>query len=141
MENYHRKQLDVSILTERGNPNMRVMAGKALLDEDCQDLKFVENPPRGPRSVEVGRTAHSRYIRRPDGLYTITLRVDATHRYLRETLTSEIAEIAKNIELDYKLQSKAENVTKTEEDPLQSEEDNDSGKRKRGFKKSNRNDD
>ena len=106
MENYHRKKLDVSIFAERGNPNMRVMAGKALLDEESSDMKFVENPPRGPRSIEVGRTAHSRYIRRPDGLYTITLRVDATHKYLRETLTSEIAEIAKNIELDYKLVQK-----------------------------------
>lgn len=112
MENYQRKQLDVSILTEKGNPNMRVMAGKALLDEESCDMKFVENPPRGPRSIEVGRTAHSRYIRRPDGLYTITLRVDASRKYLRETLTSEVAEIAKNIELDYKVQKKAEEAEK-----------------------------
>ena len=116
MENYHRKKLDVSIFAERGNPNMRVMAGKALLDEESSDMKFVENPPRGPRSIEVGRTAHSRYIRRPDGLYTITLRVDATHKYLRETLTSEIAEIAKNIELDYKLVRKELARTKGEKE-------------------------
>ena len=95
---------------------MRVMAGKALLDEESSDMKFVENPPRGPRSIEVGRTAHSRYIRRPDGLYTITLRVDATHKYLRETLTSEIAEIAKNIELDYKLVRKELARTKGEKE-------------------------
>lgn len=121
MENYHRKKLDVSIFAERGNPNMRVMAGKALLDEESSDMKFVENPPRGPRSIEVGRTAHSRYIRRPDGLYTITLRIDASSRYLRETLTSEIAEISKNIELDYKLQKKADNDTKTKESSLSGE--------------------
>lgn len=129
MENYQRKQLDVSILTERGNPNMRVMAGKALLDEECKDLKFVENPPRGPRSVEVGRTAHSRYIRRPDGLYTITLRIDAAGKYLRETLTSEIAEIAKNIEMDYKLAKKEQTAEKTKK-----EETND-GSGKKGNKK------
>ena len=122
MENYHRKKLDVSIFAERGNPNMRVMAGKALLDEESSDMKFVENPPRGPRSIEVGRTAHSRYIRRPDGLYTITLRIDAGRKYLRETLTSEIAEIAKNIELDYKLvQKEADNDTKTKESSLSGE--------------------
>ena len=121
MENYHRKKLDVSIFAERGNPNMRVMAGKALLDEESSDMKFVENPPRGPRSIEVGRTAHSRYIRRSDGLYTITLRIDASSRYLRETLTSEIAEISKNIELDYKLQKKADNDTKTKESSLSGE--------------------
>ena len=100
---------------------MRVMAGKALLDEESSDMKFVENPPRGPRSIEVGRTAHSRYICRPDGLYTITLRIDASSRYLRETLTSEIAEISKNIELDYKLQKKADNDTKTKESSLSGE--------------------
>lgn len=108
---------------------MRVMAGKALLDEECKDLKFVENPPRGPRSVEVGRTAHSRYIRRPDGLYTITLRIDASGKYLRETLTSEIAEIAKNIEMDFKLQKKEEAAEKTEK------ENTDDGSGKKGSKK------
>ena len=133
MENYQRKQLDVSILTERGNPNMRVMAGKALLDEESQDLKFVENAPRGPRSVEVGRTAHSRYIRRPDGLYTITLRVDVSRsKYLRETLTSEVAEIAKNIELDYKLQKREEVAEKS---PKTEKEETDDGKGKKGGKK------
>lgn len=132
MENYQRKQLDVSILTERGNPNMRVMAGKALLDEECMDLKFVENPPRGPRSVEVGRTAHSRYIRRPDGLYTITLRIDASGKYLRETLTSEIAEIAKNIEMDYKLAKKEETAEKSKKSK---KEDTNDGSGKKGSKK------
>ena len=129
MENYQRKQLDVSIFAERGNPNMRVMAGKALLDEESSDMKFVENPPRGPRSIEVGRTAHSRYIRRPDGLYTITLKVDAASKYLRETLTSEIAEIAKNIELDYKVQKKEEDAEKTKK------EESHDGSRKKGSKK------
>lgn len=115
MENYQKKNLDVSILTQRGAPNMRVMAGKALLDEESQDMKFVENPPRGPRSVEVGRTAHSRYIRRPDGMYTITLRVDASNKYLRETLTSEIADITKDIQLDFKNQKREENAKKKAE--------------------------
>ena len=128
MENYHRKKLDVSIFAERGNPNMRVMAGKALLDEESSDMKFVENPPRGPRSIEVGRTAHSRYIRRPDGLYTITLRVDAAGKYLRETLTSEIAEIAKNIELDYKLVRKELSKAK-EEKEVENDEESDKGRK------------
>lgn len=115
MENYQKRKLDVSILTQRGDPNMRVMAGKALLDDESQDMKFVENPPRGPRSVEVGRTAHSRYIRRPDGMYTITLRVDASNKYLRETLTSEIADITKDIQLDFKNQKREENAKKKAE--------------------------
>ena len=102
MENFKRENLDVSILTQRGAPHMRVMNGKALLDEESKDMKFVENAPRGERSVEVGRTAHSRYVRRPDGMYTITLRLDGSNKYLRETLTAEVAEIAKDITADYK---------------------------------------
>lgn len=102
MENFKRENLDVSILTQRGAPHMRVMNGKALLDEESKDMKFVENAPRGERSVEVGRTAHSRYVRRPDGKYTITLRLDGSNKYLRETLTAEVAEIAKDITADYK---------------------------------------
>ena len=78
MKNFKRENLDVSILTQRGAPHMRVMNGKALLDEESKDMKFVENAPRGERSVEVGRTAHSRYVRRPDGMYTITLRLDGS---------------------------------------------------------------
>ena len=78
MKNYKRENLDVSILTQRGAPHMWVMNGKALLDEESKDMKFVENAPRGERSVEVGRTAHSRYVRRPDGMYTITLRLDGS---------------------------------------------------------------
>ena len=89
----------------RTNPNMRVMRGKALLDDEASDFKFVENEPRGPRSVEVGRTLHSRFVRRPDGMYTITFRCDASTKYLRETLTAEVAEIVKMITADKKVQS------------------------------------
>ena len=73
MEQYNRKHLDVSRHT-LSEPNMRVMRGKALLDDEASDFKFVENEPRGPRSVEVGRTAHSRFVRRPDkyrGIYVV----------------------------------------------------------------------
>lgn len=114
MENYQKRSLEVSIFSQRGDPNMRVMAGKALLDEKSKDMKFVENPPRGPRSFEVGRTAHSRYVRRPDGLYTITLRVNATTKYLRELLTSEVAEIVKDVQQDYKQQKREENAKKAQ---------------------------
>lgn len=96
----------------QSDPNMRVMRGKALLDDEAMDFKFVENAPRGPRSVEVGRTVHSRFVRRPDGLYTVTFRCDASTKYLRETLTAEVAEIVKMITADKKAQ---ENGRKQEE--------------------------
>lgn len=98
-ENDYRGQLNVAVQGQR-SPNMRVMNGRALLDVDGNDFKFVENAPRGPRSVEVGRTMHSRFVRRPDGLYTVTLRLAAGTKYLREAITAEIADIIKAIELD-----------------------------------------
>ena len=104
MEKYTRENLDVSIHTQSA-PNMRVMRGKALLDDEAKDFKFVENSPRGPRSVEIGRTVHSRFVRRPDGLYTVTFRCDASTKYLRETLTAEVAEIVRLITADKKAQN------------------------------------
>lgn len=105
MEKYSRKKMDVSILSQE-RPNMRVMRGKALLDDDANDLKFVENGPRGPRSVEVGRTMHSRFVRRPDGNYTVTIRCDGRNKYLREELIAEIASIVNIIKEDLKKQQR-----------------------------------
>lgn len=102
-ENDYRGQLNVAVQGQK-SPNMRVMNGKALLDVGGNDFKFVENAPRGPRSVEVGRTMHSRFVRRPDGLYTVTLRLAAGTKYLREAITAEIADIIKAIELDSKVE-------------------------------------
>lgn len=131
MEQYNRKSLDVSMHT-RTNPNMRVMSGKALLDDEASDFKFVENEPRGPRSVEVGRTVHSRFVRRPDGMYTITFRCDAATKYLRETLTAEVAEIVRLITADKKLQSngkrKGENLQGNDEKEATEGKDKETGK-------------
>lgn len=98
-DNEYRGKVSVAIQAQRA-PNMRVMRGKALLDAAVADFKFVENEPRGPRSVEVGRTAHSRFVRRPDEGYTITFRVVAGTKFLRESLTAEVAEVVKLVEAD-----------------------------------------
>lgn len=89
-------------------PNMRVMRGKALFDDEASDFKFVENEPRGPRSQEVGRTNHSRFVRRPDGNYTITLRCNGNEKYLQETLVAEVREIVKSIKLDISMEKSKE---------------------------------
>lgn len=97
--NEYRGDVKLAVQAQR-QPNMRVMRGKALLDVTAADFKFVENEPRGPRSVEVGRTMHSRFVRRPDEGYTITFRVNAGEKFLRESLTAEIAELVKVINAD-----------------------------------------
>lgn len=98
-ENEYRGKVAIAIQAQR-QPNMRVMRGKALLDAAVADFKFVENEPRGPRSIEVGRTAHARFVRRPDEGYTITFRVTPGSKFLRETLTAEVAEVVKLVEAD-----------------------------------------
>ena len=70
--------------------NMVVLRGKVLLNEEEERLSFVQNEPRGPRSVEVGRGEHSRIVRRPDGLYTLTLRFDVKEKYVREAMIAEV---------------------------------------------------
>ena len=98
-ENEYRGDVTLAVQAQR-QPNMRVMRGKALLDVAAADFKFVENAPRGPRSIEIGRTVHSRFVRRPDGCYTLTFRVDANERFLRESLIAEVAEFCKVIAVD-----------------------------------------
>jgi hypothetical protein len=95
-----REKLNATIQALRGDPQLRIMRGKALLDSGDKRITFVENEPRGPRSVEIGRTGHSRYVRRPDGHYTITFRVDARTKYLTETLVAEVREVCKSIAED-----------------------------------------
>lgn len=102
----YRGQVDLAVRSQRA-PDMRVMRGKALLDEAAKEMKFVENEPRGARSVEVGRTAHSRFVRRPDGLYTITFRVSAKEDYLKETLIAEVREMCDRIRVDSAFQYQA----------------------------------
>lgn len=131
MEDYVRKKMDVSLQTQT-KPNMRVMSGKALLDDEANDFKFVENAPRGARSVEVGRTAHSRFVRRPDGLYTVTIRCDASSKYLREELTAEVARIVKAITDDKKYQQKLQkDAIKKKETPAASKDGKDEGNEER----------
>ena len=84
----------------------RLLNGKALLNTEKGEFIFAQNPPRGPRSIEIGRTAHSRFVRRPDGLYTVTFRVDVQERNLREQLLAEVRDITKALKIDNQKQTK-----------------------------------
>ena len=79
---------------------LKFMRGKALIDVGSREMTFVENTPRLARSVEVGRTMHARFVRRPDKNYTVTFRVSGDEKYLSEGLVAEIREIAKVIRAD-----------------------------------------
>lgn len=92
--------------------NMVLLRGKALLNEEESRLTFIQNTPRGARSVEVGRSGHSRIVRRPDGLYTLTFRFDVKEKFLKESLLAEIREVVKLAEADKKVQVQIEKSEK-----------------------------
>lgn len=76
--------------------DMVTLHGKALLNEEERRFIFLQNPPRGPRSSEVARTAHARMVRTARGTYTLTFRFDGSERWLRQALIAELNEIFRN---------------------------------------------
>ena len=90
----------VKLITTRGHAAHRAMKGRALVLPTEGELIFQETTPRGPRSVEVGRTGHCRLVRRPDGDYTLTFRVNAGLKYMSSQLVAEVRTIASMIEAD-----------------------------------------
>lgn len=98
------EDMTVSMQTQEQR-NMTVLRGKALLNECEQRFTFIQNAPRGARSVEIGRSDHSRIVRRPDGLYTLTFRFDARERFLKELLLSEVRSVVRLAAADLKKQS------------------------------------
>lgn len=97
-------EMSVDMYTLDENPEMKLLRGRALLNPEKSEIAFVQNTPRGERSVEIGRTFHSRYVRRPDGGYTATLRFDGDERNLREKLLSEVREMVTVVMEDVKKQ-------------------------------------
>ena len=97
-ERFEKMELHVYSRAER--VDKVVLAGRQFIDADDGRCTFVQNAPRGPRSVEIGRTPHCRIVRRPDGGYTTTLRVTQNVKYLKETLLAEIREVADCINKD-----------------------------------------
>lgn len=104
-ERSYKKYSDYSLeMMAQEEPNMNVLRGKGLLNVQESRFTFVQNAPRGPRSVEVGRTAHARFVRRPDGMYTATIRFDASDKYIAAALIAEVRSIAKTAQADWEAQ-------------------------------------
>ena len=109
-ERHTERLSDMSVVmqTIEEKPELSFVRGKACLDKADKRMTFVENAPRGARSVEVARQPHSRVVRRPDGLYTLTLRFGAGERYLKSVLQSEVRNIVDAVALDYEKQNRKE---------------------------------
>lgn len=77
--------------------NLQVLRGKVLLNEEENSLLFMQNTPRGPRSSEVMRTAHSRLVQTPQGNYTLTFRFSRMESLLASKLIEEMVKVCNTI--------------------------------------------
>lgn len=95
LQNYevtlHKRQEDV---------DKQIVGGKLLLWKASKELTFVQNAPRGARSVEIHRTAHARLVRLTNGNYSVRLRFAASERQVGYQLIAEIREINKMAQED-----------------------------------------
>ena len=89
------KGIRVEMSAQR-NVNQELLRGKMMIDLNGNNLLFVQNKPRGPRSAEVMRTPHSRMVRRPNGQYTLTFRFTAEEFCIAEQLLLEMRTIVTN---------------------------------------------
>jgi len=96
------KDICVDMYTHEAIIEKRLLRGRVFLNSDKGEIMFTQNGPRGPRSIEIGRTLHSRNIRRPDGSYMVTFRCRGNEKNLKELLLAEVQEIAIMITEDRK---------------------------------------
>lgn len=94
--------ITAKVITQKGDANLRPMQGRILINSYENELNFREAAPRGPRSVEIVRTLHSRLVRRNDGGYTLTFRFQGDMKYMSSTLIAELRDAAKAVEYDKK---------------------------------------
>lgn len=95
---------EVSLYKREASIDRRVVGGKLLLWTASREVMFVQNAPRGERSVEVGRTAHARVVRLKDGRHSVRLRFDARERSIGYQLIAEVREIVRLAAEDMKRQ-------------------------------------
>lgn len=86
---------EVNLYKRQENIDKQIVGGKLLLWSDHKEVTFVQNAPRGARSVEIGRTAHARLVRLTNGHYSVRLRFSADERQVNYQLIAEMREINK----------------------------------------------
>lgn len=99
---------EVNLYKRQENIDKQIVGGKLLLWSDHKEVTFVQNAPRGARSVEIGRTAHARLVRLTNGHYSVRLRFSADERQVNYQLIAEIREINKMAAADREKQNEKE---------------------------------
>lgn len=100
------EHMEVSVFAQQVQVINQVLRGRVLIDPGDQRCLVVENPPRGQRSREIGRTMHARIVERPDGDFTITFRIKRKEKYKRESMIAECRALAKIMEEITKIEKK-----------------------------------
>ena len=106
------KGYDVSLYKREESIDKKIVGGKLILWSASKELTFVQNAPRGARSVEVGRTAHARLVRLVNGHYAVRLRFGAQERQIGYQLIAEMRELNKMALEDEQIEKKRKEVKK-----------------------------
>lgn len=123
------KDICVDMYTQDETIERRLVAGRALLNSEKGEFVFAQNAPRGPKSTEVGRTAHARFVRRPDGFYTVTFRrMHPAERNLREQLLAEVRQICDMLKEDYETEERKRRAAMKEVKKAAEEAEKEGGK-------------
>lgn len=69
--------------------------GKALVNVTDNELTFIQDKPRGERSLEVGRSLHGRMRKKPDGRYGINFTFKMDEKFIKENLLVELRNLIK----------------------------------------------
>ena len=98
---------DIHILTDmtvnlqsQENYDQKVLNGKLFVNKQKHQIAFNQNRPRGPRSIEVMRTMHSRLVRRPDGDYTLTFHFSSEEYAVGPQMLEELQKVVDFLSLN-----------------------------------------
>ena len=82
--------------------NLQVLRGKVIVNEEDHSLSFEQNAPRGPRSVEVMCTPHSRLVRQPNGTLSLRFRFSDQEPSIGSQLLCELKAILSTLDINSK---------------------------------------
>ena len=92
------KSYNIHILTDmtvnlqsQNHYDQHVLNGKLFVNQ---------NRPRGPRSIEMMRTPHSRLVRRPDGDFTLTFHFSKEEYAVGPQLLEELQKVVDFLSLN-----------------------------------------
>ena len=113
------KGYEMSLYKREESIDKKIVGGKLLMWSASKEFTFVQNAPRGARSVEIGRTAHARIVRLVNGHYSVRFRFGAKEREIGYQLLAEIRELNKMAQADEEKEAEKRKRQQEEEEKKQ----------------------